>query len=92
MYACLEVDVVVGGFEKAHFDFVPGVARTSTIGLRLSMSAGDLSAPARVSCDSSSRNCASDFVSQYGLLAHECGHIVLHSTREAWTKPDHVKS
>jgi hypothetical protein len=59
MYACLDVDVVVGGFEKRHFDFVPGVARTSAIGLRLSMSAGDLSAQARVSCDNSSRSCAS---------------------------------
>ena len=34
MYACLDVDVVVGGFEKRHFNFVPGVARTSAIGLR----------------------------------------------------------
>jgi hypothetical protein len=35
MYACLDVDVVVGGFEKRHFNFVPGVARASATGLRL---------------------------------------------------------
>jgi hypothetical protein len=62
MYTCLDVDVVVGGFEKRYFNFVPGVARSSAIGLRLcklTMSAGNLSAHARVSCDNSSRNCAS---------------------------------
>lgn len=28
---------------------------------------------------------------QLYVLAHECGHIVLHGTRESWTKPSHVK-
>src|SRR5262245_40923791 len=35
MNACLDVDVIVGGFEKRQLNFVPGVARTSPIGLRL---------------------------------------------------------
>jgi hypothetical protein len=63
MYACLDVDVAVGGFEKCHFNFVPGVTRTSAIGCGFAssatMSAGNLSAQARVSCDNSARNCAS---------------------------------
>jgi hypothetical protein len=35
MYASLDMEVVVGGFEKRHFDFVPGVSRTSPKDLRL---------------------------------------------------------
>src|SRR5262249_31108139 len=42
MYACLNVDVVVGGFEKDHFNFVPTVAGTSTIGLRLCKLSNDV--------------------------------------------------
>src|SRR5215472_12634110 len=34
MYACLDVNVVVGSFEQRYFNFVPGVPRTSAIGLR----------------------------------------------------------
>jgi len=28
---------------------------------------------------------------QLYVLAHECGHIVLHSAQDAWTKPNHIK-
>ena len=42
MYACLDVDVVVSGFEKRHFNFVSGVARTSAIGLRLCKLSNDV--------------------------------------------------
>src|SRR5207302_10400847 len=42
IYAGLDVDVVVGGFEKRHFDFVPGVARAPTIGLRLCKLSNDV--------------------------------------------------
>jgi hypothetical protein len=39
MYVCLDVDVVVGGFEKCHFNFVPGVTPTSAIGCGFASSA-----------------------------------------------------
>src|SRR5690349_6751295 len=35
IYACLDVNIIVGGFEKRHLNFVPGVAGTSAIGLGL---------------------------------------------------------
>ena len=43
MYACLDVDVVVGGFQERHFNFVQGVVRTSAKGLRLCKLSNDIS-------------------------------------------------
>jgi len=71
MYACLDVDVVVGGFEKRYFNFVPGVARSSAIGLRLCKLSNDVGRQSLRPCESFLRQqlaqlCFCHFVPQCG--------------------------
>src|SRR5262245_6464651 len=72
MYARLNMDVVVGGFEKRDFDFVPGVARSMSIDLRLCKLGDDVGGRPFRPGESFLRQqlaqlCFRHFVSQYGV-------------------------